>query len=181
MSATHMARDAAWTLPGALGRDTTLALLRERYGPANVEVVELDGAEGETQRGIELFGTDPARRLQLFMRDPTTLDGVAMARVMGTHSRWRLDRGVHLGMTLRELVRLNGRPITFNGMEWDYGGLVADWHQGTLANAEGAAVFRSVALAAVEGAPPRSYPLGDGRFRSDDRAFPRQADLLQVT
>ena len=172
--------DAAWALPGALGLDTTLSTLRRRYGEANVRIVELDGAEGETQRGIELFGDDPSRRLQLFMQDETTLTGVSLARAAGTHSRWHLDNGVRLGMGLAELVALNGRALTFNGMEWDYGGVVADWHGGKLANVPGSATFRAVSLAAVDDAPARSYPLGDGLFRSDDPAFPRQGRLLRV-
>lgn len=31
-------------------------------------------------------------------------------------------------MTLAELVKRNGAPISFYGLDWDYGGSVQDWH-----------------------------------------------------
>jgi hypothetical protein len=35
--------------------------------------------------------------------------------------------GVHIGISLEKLNKLNGRSFTFSGFECDYGGNVIDW------------------------------------------------------
>ncbi len=44
-----------------------------------------------------------------------------------------LDNGVKIGTTLSELVKLNGKPFTFTGFDWDYGGY-AIFEKGKLEN-----------------------------------------------
>lgn len=172
--------EATYRLPGLLRKDSSLEELRQRFGKANVAVETIDGAEGETARGIVLFDADPARRAEIFVQDETTLRGIATVRVRGSQSRWRLDNGLHLGMSLAALVAANGKPITFSGLDWDYGGGIRDWHQGRLAPREGDTVFRAVTLTHGDTVEDGAIPLGDGEFRSDDKRYPRQGELLSV-
>jgi hypothetical protein len=172
--------ESTLVLPGGLTPDLGIDDLRRRFGAANVSVMQIDGAEGEQFEGIVLFDADPQRRAEIFPRDAATLHGIESIRVSGTASRWQLDNGVRLGTTLDELVALNGKPISFSGMDWDYGGSVLEWHGGRLAPREGDAVFRGITLAHRDDAPDGSIPLGDGEFRSDDPAYPRQGGTLYV-
>lgn len=142
--------------------------------------MDIDGAEGETSRGIVLFADDPARRAEIFPQDATKLRGIASIRVSGKQSRWHLDNGIHLGMTLAELAAANGKAVTFSGLDWDYGGGILDWHGGRLAPREGDTLFRSVVLSHDEESQADSFPLGDGEFRSDDTRYPRQGKALFV-
>ena len=150
----NLADERSYLLPGALHARDGLVELRTRFGQGNVTVAELDGAEGETTRGI------------------------AMVRVSGASSRWHLDNGIRPGLTLARLAAMNGKPVTFNGLDWDYGGTVTDWHGGTLAPAKDASVFMSVGLTHAEDAS--GYPLGEGDYRSDDRRYPKQGTVLFV-
>ncbi len=180
-AAADLSSDATYVLPGsAFGATTTLASLRRQFGAGNVVATEIDGAEGEVAQGIVLFGDDPTRRAELFMRDAQRMIGVDTVRVSGTASRWHLDSGVRPGMTLAALAKANAAPVSFYGLEWDYGGSVADWHGGKLAPRKEAPVFRSVSLRSIEGARDGSYPLGDATFRSDDRRYPSQGTVLVV-
>ena len=172
--------EATYRLPGLLRADSSLEELRQRFGKANVSAATLDGAEGETARGIVLFAADPARRVEIFVQDETTLRGIATIRVSGSQSRWRLDNGVHLGMSLADLVAANGKPITFSGLDWDYGGGIRNWHQGRLEPRDGDTVFRSVTLTHGDAVEDGGIPLGDDEFRSDDKRYPRQGRLLSV-
>lgn len=175
-----LASEETYVLPGFFHGSVTLDDLRARFGAANVQVTQIDGAEGATAQGIVLFPDDPKRRAELFLRDEAELHGLATMRVSGKDSRWHLDNGVRLGMTLDALVALNGKPITFSGLDWDYGGTIGDWHQGRLAQREGDPVFRAVSLAHDADLPEGAYPLGDGEYRSDDSHYPRQGTMLYV-
>jgi hypothetical protein len=169
-----------YELPGAFRPDDTLATLQARFGAAQVKVEELSGAEGETAPGLAIFGSDPSRRIEVFMHDMDKRQGIDTLRVGGKTSRWHIDNGVHLGMTLDELVALNGKPIQFSGMGWDYGGGILNWNGGKLAQPDGAAVFRAVTLTTADDANGDDYPMGDAEFRSDDKKFPKQGKLIQV-
>jgi hypothetical protein len=55
---------------------------------------------------------------------------VSFVRTTTAGSRWRTERGVRIGTTLRELVRMAGQVLTFSGFGWDYGGGLA-WTEPT--------------------------------------------------
>ena len=105
------------------GLDELAAAYGEDFAPTTI-----DGPEGTTYEGYALFpGTPrevfvtylPARRLAFDVRrsdSPWT----------GYGGRFRA------GMTLDELTALNGQPVTFSGLGWDYGGYVLDWNGGAL-------------------------------------------------
>ena len=175
-----VAQTPDYVLPGAITRDTTLAQLKSRFGAANVAVQTLDGAESETFEGLVLFPDDPQRRAEIIPRGEHAGDGIAAIRVTGESSRWSLASGVRPGMTLYELVALNGKPVTFSGLDWDYGGAIQQWHGGKLEPADGGAVFESLTLTHPDDAPDGAYPLGDGEYRSDDPKFPQQGRTLRV-
>lgn len=168
-----------YVLPGELTRDTTRAHLEARFGAANVVPQTLDGAEGSTFEGLVLFPNDATRRAEILLPDDGS-DGVSAIRVTGETSRWKLDTGVHPGMTLADLVALNGQPIVFSGLDWDYGGSVLQWNGGKLEPDEGGLVYRSLTLTHPDDAPDGAYPLGDGEYRSDDPKYPQQGNVLRV-
>lgn len=178
--AVQPSADAAYRLPGTLHRDLSLEDLRRRFGAANVTVAQIDGAEGETFRGIVLFADDPMLRAEIFPQDDANLRGISVIRVSGTQSRWQLDNGVRLGMTLAELAAANGKPVSFSGLDWDYGGGIRDWHGGRLTPPSSGAVFVAVGLTHGDIGEGDSIPTGDSEFRSDDARYPRQGRLLFV-
>ena len=157
-----------WDLPGTLGPMTTQAELEKRFGKANLREEQFDGPEGDGSYPVLIaFPDDPARRLELVLDADDKDAPIQELRTNTPQSQWRDAAGVHAGMTLDELVKLNGAPISFYGLDWDYGGTVQDWHGGKLANPVGSPLFRRVTLAAREGTKA-DLPQGDGTFRSDD-------------
>ena len=170
-----------WTLPGTLGPLTTRQALEARFGKANVREETFDGAEGiGTYPALVVFPDDPSRRLELVLDAEDKDAPIQELRVRAPGSRWRDASGLRMGMTLSELVALNGAPISFYGLEWDYGGTVQDWHGGRLANAAGAALFRRVTLGARAGTSPDAVPVGDSVFRSDDPRLAGVGNALEV-
>ena len=170
-----------WELPGTLGPLTTRQELDARFGQANVHEETFDGAEGiGTYPALVVFPDDPSRRLELVLDAEDKDAPIQELRVRAPGSRWRDASGLRTGMTLADLVALNGAPISFYGLEWDYGGTVQDWHGGTLANAAGAPLFRRVTLGARAGTDPDAIPVGDSVFRSDDPRFAGIGASLEV-
>jgi hypothetical protein len=142
--------------------DDTLATLRARHGDAQAVAAKVPGAEGEELDGWLLFPDDATRRVYVYLDD----DGrPALARVLDRESTWRRIDGVHTGLTLAELAQRNGAPVGFMGFDWDYGGVVTDWHGGRLQ--------RDPPLGGMQLCPPETeataepgYPAGDGEFDS---------------
>jgi hypothetical protein len=177
------AQAASLTLPGVFAPDSTPDTLRRQFGDANVRIGDVPGAEGENARGVILFNDDPTLRAYLYFQDETTLRGLVQVRIAETPSQWRMDDGIAIGTTLAELVRRNGRPISYSGLGWDYGGNVQDLHGGALAAQREGAVIRSWRLGPrdPDAAADDDYPIGDGSFRSDDARWPRQGETLAVS
>ncbi|MEO6154660.1 MAG: hypothetical protein ABIP16_02890 [Thermomonas sp.] len=162
-----------WVLPGNLGPMTTRLELEARFGKANLRIETFPGPEGDGSYPVlVLFPDDSRKRLEL-VQGADNLDAtVQELRVVSVDSLWHDATGLHTGMTLAELVALNGAPVSFYGLNWDYGGAVEDWHGGKLANANDATIFRRVALEARKDAGDARLPQGDADFRSDDAGYP---------
>ena len=160
---------ATWILPGDFSPDTTLQDLQHRFGAGNVTVEDIPGAEGESFRGVVLFANDPTRRATVYFQDPQNLLGLAMVSIDEDHSEWKLASGVGIGTSLAELRRINGKPFSFSGFDWDYGGTIIDWHGGKLAPASDEAISTRIQLRMAQGdLGGKAYPQGDSRFSSDD-------------
>jgi hypothetical protein len=145
----------------------TLASLRQRYGAGNIKDGDVPGAEGEELDGWILYPNDPKRRVYIYLDDA----GVhpSLLRVLDGESQWQRSNGIRMGLTLTELVTLNGgKPIQFSGFGWDYGGAISDWHGGAMENQK---VGGGLTLCPPDfpgGQYPENYPSGDAQFSSSD-------------
>ena len=167
-------------LPGPLTAAIGADGLRRIYGAQNVREDEVPGAEGETFHGVILFPQDQTRTAYVYFQDEKTLNGLKLVRVFGPFSQWKLDNGIGIGTPLSEVLRRNGKPIRFYGLDWDYGGTITEWNGGRLAPREEDRVRRTLRLGGREGAAARSYPMGDREFSSDDPRYPKLGQNVVV-
>jgi hypothetical protein len=167
-------------LPGPLTPAIEPDGLRRIFGAANVVEGDVPGAEGERFRGVVLFPEDAIRRAYVYFQDEKTLTGLSMVRVFGPASRWKLDNGIAIGTPLSVLLRLNGKPIRFSGLDWDYGGTITEWNGGKLAPHADDPIRRYFSLGSRDGADLHSYPVGDSEFSSDDPRYPRMGESIVV-
>lgn len=177
------AQEASYVLPGDFAPDNDVETLRKRFGTPQVQIGEVPGAEGEMFRGVILFPDDSTRRAYLYFQDEKALRGLSMVRVFEPDTRWRLSNGITMGMPLAELVRRNGKPIEYLGLDWDYGGAVSDLNGGALTPPKDVAVISRWELAAApreEDYPDDAYPVGEGTYSSDDPRYPKQGSIVVV-
>ena len=117
---------------GPITRQTTEAELTAAHGAGAVRAIDVQIGEGDTAPGTVLFPDDSTRRLEILWGDAAGRRHPARIILRGERSEWTLARGVTLGMTLRDVERLNAGPFRLAGFSGDYGGVVIDWDAGAL-------------------------------------------------
>lgn len=151
--------------------DMGIAGLRQRFGDAAVVESQVALDEGQTEAGALIHPDDPAHRAHVYFVDGDTAKPISAIYVRDPGSAWSGPFGIRIGMPTTELERMNGKPFRFLGFDWDYGGYVSHWTDGTLAKAflpPGQLSVRLEPPALPEGQQlPNGYPSGDGEFPSD--------------
>jgi hypothetical protein len=119
---------------GPIGRAASAASLQRLLGSAVVQVTRLDdlGGEGGTTPGVILWPADSSRRAVVYWADTVSLSHPALVIVSADKSHWFLPAGLHVGMPLQDVERVNQKPFTFLGFGWDLGGRSTDWRGGAL-------------------------------------------------
>lgn len=165
------------TLESLLGMKNEEELIK-RFGQDKVKYDTVWGAEGFFSMGT-IVKTEAASHLEItWMNDSLKTEVVSVTQVSDSDwyadtllsSTWKSATGVHVGMSINELQKINGRVFTFSGFGWDYAGGVISWQGGTM---EG----KGVAVQLSEGpinqsknvtTEQRNAVLGDVEVQSDN-------------
>lgn len=168
---------AAWDFEpgvrfGALGPASSESDLTAAYGAGNVRPADVPLGEGETVPGTEVFGETPVRRFLVTWKDTLGRRSPDQVQLAGDSTVWQGPLGITLGLSLRRLEQLNGRPFSLFGFGWDYGGTVATWEGGALAPWEGRLLVTLMPH-------PDSYSSAAYRSVLGDRPFPSSLAAMQ--
>ncbi|PSR09799.1 MAG: hypothetical protein C7N36_19895 [Bacteroidetes bacterium] len=104
--------------------------LKKLLGSNRCQASDFYVGEGESLPGLTLYpGT--REEVEVLLDE----DGMPiMYRLQKADSKWATADGLKVGSTLQELEKINGKPFKFMGFDWDYGGTVTNWEDGTLAD-----------------------------------------------
>jgi hypothetical protein len=116
---------------GVFARDTTHAKLAAEFGAKNVVFKEVDGQEGTKDKATVLFDDDPTRRAVVYWRDLNARANPSRINI-GAPSTWMGPGGIHNGLPLKDVEKLNGTAFKLNGFGWEGAGFVAGF-KGALA------------------------------------------------
>jgi hypothetical protein len=116
---------------GAFAKNSGHLRLAQSYGVHNVDYAEVSGDDGSTLMASVLFPNDPKRRLEVLWDDDVQRTGTRMIVIDG-QSTWAAQKGVHLGLPLAALEKLNGKPFKLMGFEKNGMAIVSDWNGGAL-------------------------------------------------
>jgi hypothetical protein len=101
------------------------------YGLSNVEWGQVSAIDGSEIPATVLFPKDPKRRLEVLWDDQTTRTGTSLIVITG-QSTWTAPKGLHLGLPLAALEKLNGKPFRLKGFDKFDKAQVSDWDGGAL-------------------------------------------------
>ena len=116
---------------GRITATTTEAELQEMFGADKMKIQSIPIAEGDTQEGVVLY-PNTSNEIEIIWETAASQGTPAFIRIGKDSTAWKTQEGITIGTPLEELEAINGRPFTFNGFEWDYGGLVTNWNGGKL-------------------------------------------------
>jgi hypothetical protein len=117
---------------GAFGRNSDHLRLAQAYGVHNVDFMEVSGDDGSPLMASVLFPKDPKRRLEVLWDDDAQRSGIRLIVIAG-QSTWTAQKGVHLGLPVAALEKVNGKPFKVMGFEKGGMAIVSDWNGGALA------------------------------------------------
>jgi len=115
---------------GSFAKDSGHLKLAQAYGSQNITFADVDGDDGSTLKASILFPKDPKRRLEVLWDDDTTRAGTRMIVIEG-QSTWTAPKGLHLGLPLAALEKLNGKPLKLLGFGKDGMAPISDWNGGS--------------------------------------------------
>lgn len=117
------------------------AEFKQQFGAANITYDTAWGPEGMYWMSSYLFKGTPDE-VQLSWTDSLNRSGLVMVKIAGSIANenapvrytghWHTAAGVLPGQTIQEVETINGKPFSFSGFGWDYGGAVTDWNNGKL-------------------------------------------------
>lgn len=132
------------------------------------------GAEGQGSYPVTILYPDSNREIQVWWSDETRTRPGSI-RITKPDSPWHTARGIRIGMTLAELVKLNEGPIGFYGFGWDYGGWV--FRQAPILTADGLSL--SLRLRPAGSDFPEGFN-GDKPLSSDNPELPLDRVIISV-
>src|SRR5438874_9457329 len=112
-----------------INNSTTTDDLMNKFGASQVLNGRVNVGEGETQPGVMVFPGDPKRRLAITWGQRTKALPM-IVRISGKETTWTTFAGIGIGMTLKQIEKINGRPFILTGFGWDYDGAVKSWRSG---------------------------------------------------
>ena len=130
-SHTHTHATARGTEPVMEPRDSSHAKLASAFQPRNVAFTQVDASSGGKVMASVLYGKDPKRRLEVWWSKLASRSDTHLIVING-QSDWIAPGELHLGLTLAELEKLNGKAFKLSGFDKDHVATLSDWNGGQL-------------------------------------------------
>jgi hypothetical protein len=116
---------------GAFAKNSSHIRLAQIFGPQNLTYTEVDGAQNTKVQASVLYPKDPKRHLEVVWKNEPSRANTSVIAING-QSTWAGPRGVHLGLPIAAVEKLNGKPFQLAGFDQDNPGAALDWQGGAL-------------------------------------------------
>src|SRR5271170_3658583 len=116
---------------GVFGRDSSHAKLASAFQSRNVTFTQVGASSGGKVMASVLYARSPKQRLEVWWSQPASRSDTHLIVING-QSDWIAPGELHLGLTLAELEKLNGKPFKLSGFDKDHVAALSDWNGGQL-------------------------------------------------
>jgi hypothetical protein len=116
---------------GPFAKNSSHLRLAQVFGVQNITFTEVDGPQNSKLPATVLYPKDPKRHLEIMWSNETARAGTSLVVING-QSTWTGPKGLHLGLPLAALEKLNGKPFQLAGFDQDNAGSALDWQDGAL-------------------------------------------------
>ena len=128
---SFLVTDSSWGLiTAASGIDE----LRSVYGNSNLVDERICGAECIDSVDVTFLYRGTKNEATIYWKDSAYQKFISFVESYGDGSDWHTPSGIRVGSGFSELLKLNGKKISFYGFGWDYGGNISSYNGGALEN-----------------------------------------------
>jgi hypothetical protein len=121
--------DSAW---GLITNKTDFAGLQTIFGATNVLNERVCGPECIDSIDVTKIYAGTAKEIKVYWQDSAYHKKIGMLESYAEGSPYHTASGLKIGSSLKDILLLNGKQITFSGFGWDYGGYIQSFSSGTL-------------------------------------------------
>lgn len=121
---------------GAFAKNSSHIRLAQIFGPQNLTYTEVDGAQNTKVQASVLYPKDPKRHLEVMWKNEASRVNTSVIAING-QSTWAGPKGLHLGLSIAAVEKLNGKPFQIAGFDQDNAGAALDWQGGALEKVPG--------------------------------------------
>ncbi|MFZ9388746.1 MAG: hypothetical protein ACO25B_12775 [Chitinophagaceae bacterium] len=123
--------DSSW---GLIDAGTNIEKLKTIFGEENIRDVR--ECDAECIDSIDVTKVYPGQpdEITIIWKDSAYHLEIGLIECFGEGPRWHSASGIRIGSGLKDLLKVNGKKISFYGFGWDGGGLVDSYHDGALQN-----------------------------------------------
>lgn len=124
--------------------DSTWGLIHENMSFSDLQVLyghdsllkdaRICGAECVDSVDVTILYPGSKNESTIYWKDSAYHRTISFIECYGDRSDWHTADTLKIGTGFKELLRLNGRSISFSGFGWDYGGEISSFNGGTLEN-----------------------------------------------
>ena len=123
--------DTSW---GPITKNTDIAGLQAAYGVGNVKDERICGPECADSIDVTRVYPEKNNEFTVYWKDSLYHKSIAFIETYLPDGPYHTDKGLKIGSSLEDLLKINGKQIIFSGFDWDYGGSIQDYGMGTLQN-----------------------------------------------
>lgn len=115
---------------GNIGAGETHASLVTRLSEDQVIEDQLPLGEGEFVKGTVVYPNSNNEVLIYWQNED--FENIRQIVIGKPGSDWHVGGSIHIGTSIEEVMKVNGRPFEMTGFDWDYGGTTLNWQGGNL-------------------------------------------------
>lgn len=121
--------DTSW---GPITRTADFAALETIYGKSNLKDEWICGPECADTILVTKIYPEQDKEITVYWDDSAFHQKIMMIEVFRDSNPYHTSEGIKAGSTLNDILKINGKKITFSGFSWDYGGMVQSYNGGAL-------------------------------------------------